>query len=66
MECHEDRRATDTLLVRNGLLMVYPNAAQIVRVSGASRSLPAGGASALAGAEQARGATRIAGGRVGR
>ena len=55
----------DTLLVRNGLLMVYPNAAQIVRVSGASRNLPAG-TSALAGTDVARGATRVAGNRTGR
>ena len=50
----------DSLLVRNGLLMVYPNAAQIVRVGGVLR------ASALAGADAARGATRIAGGRMAR
>ena len=55
----------DALLMRNGMPMVYPNAAQIVRVSGASRGLPPG-ASALAGADLARGATRVAGGRSGR
>jgi len=55
----------DSLLVRNGLLMVYPNAAQIVRVGGASHGLPAG-ASALAGTDAARGATRVAGVRSGR
>jgi len=53
----------DSLLMRNGLLMVYPNAAQIVRVGGASHGLPAG-ASALAGTDAARGATRVAGGRA--
>ena len=53
----------DGLLVRNGLLMVYPNPAQIVRVSGASRGLPAG-AAALAGPDASRGATRVAGGRA--
>ena len=55
----------DGLLVRNGLLMVYPNAAQIVRVSGTTQSLPAG-AAVLAGGDAARGATRIAGGRMAR
>ena len=55
----------DTLLVRNGMLMVYPNAAQVVRVSGTSRGLSAGG-TALAGTEPVRGATRVAGGRAGR
>jgi D-ribose pyranose/furanose isomerase RbsD len=50
----------DSLLVRNGLLMVYPNAAQIVRVGGVSR------APALAGTDAARGATRVAGGHSGR
>ncbi|MEI8243555.1 MAG: hypothetical protein WCI17_09840 [bacterium] len=55
----------DALLMRNGLSMVYPNAMQIVRVSGVSRSLPPG-TSALAGAEGPRGATRVAGGRSGR
>ena len=54
----------DSLLVRNGLLMVYPNAAQIVRVSGATRGTT--GATALAGTELPRGATRVAGGRTGR
>jgi len=60
----------DSLLVRNGLLMVYPNATQIVRVSGASRSSV--GATAVATAEApaprtgATGATRVAGGRLGR
>ena len=55
----------DGLLVRNGLLMVYPNAAQIVRVSGATQSLPPG-AAALAGGDAVRGATRVAGGRTAR
>jgi hypothetical protein len=52
----------DALLVRNGLLMVYPSAAQIVRVSGATRTPPA----SLAGADTVSGATRVAGGRMGR
>ena len=52
----------DSLLVHNGMLMVYPNAAQIVRVSGTTR-LSTG--TALA-AEQARGATRVVTTRTGR
>jgi len=51
----------DGLLVRNGLLMVYPNAAQIVRVSGVSRGLPTEAtALASAGTGIVRGATRVA------
>ena len=46
----------DTLLVRNGMLMVYPNAAQIVRVSGTTR-LSMG--TTTVAAEQVRGATRV-------
>jgi hypothetical protein len=63
----------DLLLVRNGLLMVYPNASQIVRVSGASRTtsgastvsqaMPTG--AALESAARS-GATRVAGGRTAR
>ncbi|MFZ4395303.1 MAG: hypothetical protein ACOYOU_06705 [Kiritimatiellia bacterium] len=56
----------DALLVRNGLLMVYPNAAQIVRVSGASCRQPAGVPVQTAGPDAARGATRVAAGRTGR
>jgi hypothetical protein len=63
----------DQLLVRNGLLMVYPTAAQIVRVSGSSRSTPATTALAQAqpvgvvsGAVARGGATRVASGRMGR
>ena len=57
----------DGLLVRNGLMMVYPNATQIVRVSGASssRCLPAAPSVAAVPAAS-RGATRVAGGRAGR
>ena len=55
----------NALLERNGLMMGYPNAAQIVRVSGTSRGLPPG-AAALAGADTARGTTRVAFGRSGR
>ena len=55
----------DNLLVRNGMLMVYPSVSQIVRVSGASRGIQAG-ATAVAGTEPVRGATRVAGGRTGR
>lgn len=47
----------DTLLVRNGMLMVYPNAAQIVRVSGTSR-LPL--STTPLAADPVRGATRVA------
>lgn len=57
----------DALLVRNGMLMVYPNAAQIVRVSGASRKLPSSASSAQAAApDTARGAVRVAGRSTGR
>ena len=55
----------DALLVRHGMLMVYPSAAQIVRVSGVSQGLPLG-TSAFAGTDQVHGATRVAGGRLGR
>ena len=55
----------DLLLVRNGMLMVYPSATQIVRVSGAARGQMPGMATALAGTEPVRGATRVAGGRAG-
>jgi hypothetical protein len=50
----------DALLVRNGMLMIYPNASQIVRVGSASRT------PTLAGTDAAHGATRVAGGRAGR
>jgi len=57
----------DALLVRNGLLMVYPNAAQIVRISGASCVRPAGAAALATAPDAARGgASRVAGGRTGR
>lgn len=56
----------DDLLVRNGLLMVYPNATQVVHVNSAAHGgLPAG-ASALAGTDASRGATRVAGAHAGR
>ena len=56
----------DGLLVRNGLLMVYPNAAQVVRVSGVSRGAPPVTAT-VAGPDLTRtGSTRVAGGRSGR
>jgi len=58
----------DGLLARNGLLMVYPNAAQVVRVSGVSRGLPAPATGALAAMPESvrGGAARVAGGRAGR
>ena len=55
----------DALLVRHGLLMVYPNAAQIVRVSGVSRGLPVEATTLTGtGTGAVRGATRVAGGRT--
>jgi hypothetical protein len=63
----------DLLLVRNGLLMIYPNASQIVRVSGSSRVTPATTAVAqllpagFATEPATRsGATRVVGGRTAR
>jgi hypothetical protein len=49
----------DQLLTRNGMVMVYPNAAQIVRISGIPRAPAA--VAGLAATDTLRGATRLSG-----